>query len=178
MSPQPVAPQRERQPGSKILVDESAEGAPVMSGGERLEDFIDDGSLKMETEKAHKRNLAVTRGFRQYQKKVIDEADVPNTHQTRQMASNICGAVARLPFVPDDEIKIKDGEDETTEFEQQVVKTAALAEEMLGSEMVWTTSAQKLARAALKLRAKDPDGSKGIAWVNDTLEDEAHVLDA
>lgn len=158
-------------------VDDSAAG-PASIGGEAIEQVIDEVSLAAQNDKYAKQNRVETKPFRQYQKKVIELAAVPSTHQTRQMASHVCGSVARLPFVPDDKLTIKDERgNDTTEFEQQVIKTAAFAEEQLGSEMVWTVSAQKLARAALELRAKDPDGSKDIAWVNDTRADEAGVLD-
>lgn len=160
-----------------IKLDETA-AAPASVGGQDLTEFIDENSLQAETRRAYERNRVGTRPFRQYQKKVIERAEVPNTHQTRQMASHVCGSAARLPFVPDSEVTIQDasGKD-TNEFEQQIIQMARFAEEMLGSEMVWTVSARKLARAALEIRRSDPDGSKGIAWVNDTLEDEAHVLD-
>lgn len=171
-----MSPAATRQP-KVAAIDDSAE-APATIGGEGIANFIDEPSLQNATEKAAKQNRQETRPFRQYQKKVIELAGVPSTHQTRQMASHVCGAVARLPFVPDDKTPIKDDNgNDTTEFEQQIIKTAQYAEGQLDSEMIWTVSARKLARAALDLRKQDPDGSKGIAWVNDTRSDEAGVLD-
>lgn len=162
---------------SVATIDESA-SAPATVGGESIDSFIDENSLKAQYDKAAMQNRETCRPFRVYQKMVIDKAGVPNTQQTREIASHVCGAVARLPFVPDSEEIVETVNDmPLTEFDQQVIRTAQYAEKMLDSEMVWTVSARKLSKAALQLRKEDPDGSKGIAWVNDTREDEASVLD-
>lgn len=163
-------------PSIATMDDSAAEPATV--GGESIDSFIDENSLKAQYDKAAMQNRATCFPFRQYQKKVIDLAKVPNTQQTREIASHVCGAVARLPFVPDDqEIVEVIGDQSFTEYEQQIIRTAQYAEKQLDSEMVWTVSARKLSRAALDLRREDPTGEKGIAWVNDTRENEAGVLD-
>lgn len=160
-------------------VDTSTEGRATMTGGETLADFIDEPSLASETQKAAARNRAVSRPFRQYQKKVIELAGLKNSQLIRQLSSNICGSIARLPDVPDNEEEIDDIRgNKTTEFEQQVARSAEVAEAQMGVEVVLTVSARKLARAALELRQKDPDGTKGIAWVNDPLtESDGGALD-
>jgi hypothetical protein len=119
-------------------------------------------------------NRARKHPVRIYCERIIRESGVPDAQETRQMASLVVGDVARLPFVPDSEMQIlvPGTNRKTTEFEQQIEKTAQRAEQALDSPMVWTASALKLARVALELRQKDPDGSEGIAHVNDPLPGE------
>lgn len=160
-------------------VDVEASEPATFTGGGSLADVIDENSLQGQIEKNAKQNRATCRGFRQYQLKVIKQAELPNTQAVREITSNVCGVAARLPFVPDNEEKILIDGKETTEFEQQVIRMAAFAEENLNTEAVMTVTARKLARAALELRDQDPDGTRGIAWVNDMHEDEdgSGVLD-
>jgi hypothetical protein len=115
--------------------------------------------------------------FQEYWERVVREAGVPDAHETRRMASVICGEVAALPFTPDDEtpVPVPGSQKKTTEFEQQIERTALSAEKTLDSKMVWTASALKIARKALELRKRDPDGSRGIAWVNDPLPGEERI---
>lgn len=171
-----MATTTQRQPQVAAVDDSAAEEAKI--GGEGLGAFIDEQSLQAQTEKFAKQNRATTRGFRQYQKKVIEKAQVRNTHQHRQLTSDVCGSVARLSDVPDETEKIRDefGQ-ETTEYELSVRAIAAFACSNMQGDQVYTVTAQKLARAALDLRKTDPDGKKKIAWVNDQREDEASVLD-
>jgi hypothetical protein len=145
-----------------------------MSGGANLGGFIDEGSLSEELVSTNP-NYGPHRPhpFAAYVKRVIAESGVKDSKETREMASQIAGVVARLPFLPDPTTKIEDDQGrETTEFEQQIVKTARRAEAAVESEMVWTASALKLSRTALEMRKRDPDGSKGVAWVNPPLPGE------
>jgi len=170
---------RRPKPSIPVTDDSAAEPATIPDG--ILEEFRGEmlpGSALSEEQKAAKQNRDQARPFRQYQKKVIEKAGVRNTHQHRQLTSNCCGAVARLSALPDSEIEIRDAHGQmTTEYELQVIAIANSACETIPGEQVFTVTAMKLARAALELRAEDPDGSRGIAWVNDTREDEASVLD-
>jgi hypothetical protein len=155
-------------------VDDRAAG----SAGQGFANLVDQSSLAEELNKSGNPNRK-PHPFRAYCNRVIEKAGVPDAQETREMASNICGAVARLPFVPDDKTKIPDGDGgTTTEFEQQIRKTARRAEETLDSEMVWTASALKISKAALEIRKGDPDGSKHEAWVNDPLPGERRELAA
>lgn len=183
----PLAPQRQTpEPTGKtpaVMSEEefdkanpAAQAATV--GGERIEEFIDVTSLEAQNRKFAEQNRRQGRGFRSYQKKVIDRAGVRNTHQHRQLASDVCGSVARLSALPDREITVSDAQgNDVTEWDLQVQAIANFACSNIQTDQVFIVTAQKLARAALELREEDPDGSKGIAWVNDTLEDEAGVLD-
>lgn len=141
-------------------VDDSAAGP----AGTALAEMVDQKSLAAEL-MSRNPNRAKPHEFALYCRRVIEKAGVPDAQETRQMASHICGVVAKLPFLPDSEMEV----DGKTEFEAQIEKTARRAEAALDSEMVWTASALKLSRAALELRREDPDGKKGIAWVNDPL---------
>ena len=160
-------------------VDSSAAG----SVGQGFANMVDQRSLAAELDQRNNPNRAV-HPFRKYIQDVIVKAGVPDAQETREMASHICGTVARLPFLPDTTavLETREGPDgkviKLTEFDQQVEKTAARAEQQLDSEMVWTASALKIARAALELRKEDPDGSKKIAWVNDPLPGERRELAA
>jgi hypothetical protein len=148
-------------------VDDSAAGpASATLGG-----IIDESGLAAEvTSRNPNYNPQRPHPFRRYIEAVIQQSGVPLAKETREMASVICSEVAALPFLPDSEENI--GENGETEYDLQVIKTAKRAEENLDSAMVWTASARKLSSAALALRKKDPDGSKGIAWVNDPLPGE------
>jgi hypothetical protein len=147
-----------------------------MTGGTSLGGFIDEGSLAEELIRQNP-NYCPERPhpFAAYVRKVIADSGVQDSTQARQVASFICGSVAKLPFMPDEK-EIIEGrkEDGTarTEFDLQVIRTAARAEQILDADVVWTTSARKLAFTALMLRKRDPDGSKGLAWVNDPLPGE------
>ena len=164
-------------------VDDTAAGPARMSGsGGTIFGYVDESSLTEELAKTNPN--ARPHPFAAYVRRVIKLSGVPDAQETREMASHICGVVARLPFLPDDkttvDTKTVDGKQvKVTEFDQQVEKTAQRAEEALDSEMVWTASALKLAKAALDLRKGDPDGAKGKAtngvegaWVNDPLPGE------
>jgi hypothetical protein len=150
-------------------VDDRAAG----SVGDGFREGVDQRSLAQEI-LAKNPNRAEKHPFRVFCERVIRESGVPDAQETREMASIVCGEVAKLPFLPDAEtpLPIPGTTRKTTEFEQQIEKTARRAEEALDSAMVWTASALKIARTALELRQKDPDGSKGIAWVNDPLPGE------
>ena len=154
----------------------SETGGNESAGG--INDFINVNSLQQEIERNAKINRDTCKPFRQYQKRVIVKAGVPNTQATRELTSNICGAVARLPFVPDDKVTVETrGTEKITEFDLQAERTAFIAESALASEMVWTSAARKLAKAALELRRQDPDGKKGVSWVTPTGVDDSSVLD-
>lgn len=152
-------------------VDDSA-----ATGGASLAGFVDEESLTAEIIRGNP-NRQGPHPFRVYCEKVRADAGVPDTQETRQMTSVICGEVARLPFLPDGKDIVEtrgEGENkkELTELDLQIEKTAKRAEEQLGSAMVWTSAARKLASAAIDLRRQDPDGKKGKAWVNDPLPGE------
>jgi len=168
-------------------VDDAPESdAAPMRGGSQLSDFLNTKTLSDEVERNAAINRATTRPYRRYQKRVILKAGVPNAQATRQLTSNICGVVARLPFVPDDKDVVETrGTTKITEFDLQVERIATAAEVALESEMVWTSAARRLARAALELRRTDPEGKKckatdGLqgAWVTDQLVDDAAALDS
>ncbi len=159
MSPAPSkAPAREvERSGPVVAVHESQAGAGGTIGG-----WIDETALAKEIASGNPNyNPDRPHPFRKYIQAVIEKAEVPDAAATREMGSVICSEVARLPFVPDE-----------ADFDAQIKKTAQRAEDGLDSPMVWTSAAQKLARAALELRREDPDGTRGIAWVNDPLPGE------
>ena len=149
-------------PAPKAVPDvaETGEGSRAATLG----GFIDEESLSAEVTRTNP-NYGPHRPhpFQGYIAKVIVKAGIPDRPQVRELCSLICGEVAALPFVPDRESALDDGK---TEFDQQVLKTAERAEKALDSPMVMTMAARKIALAALELRAEDPDGTKGIAWVN------------
>lgn len=117
-------------------------------------------------------NTLASTPYRQYIKRVIKRSGLTDAQVTRQLASNICGYVAALPFVPspDEIVNTQTGE---TEFDVQVKALAAAAEGQVrsstGAVATMIGPARALVKAALELRVQDPDGSKGIAWVNDPL---------
>lgn len=79
--------------------------------------------------------------FAIYCQRVLKEAEVPNAQETRELASAICGMVAKLPFLVDD-------------HDEQAQKIAARAEAELESPMVWGDAAVKIAKVAVDLRHK------------------------
>lgn len=152
-------------------VDDKASGPT----GNAFGALVDQESLATELDQRKNPNRK-PHPFRAYTERVRMTAGVPDAQETREMCSHICGIVARLPFLPDYKEEIDDGfGGKTTEFAQQIIKTARSAESQLESEMVWTASALKLSRAALEIRKSDPDGKKGIAWVNDPLPGETRA---
>jgi hypothetical protein len=147
-------------------VDESAAGSP----GQAFNQLVDQRSLAEEILSKNP-NRAKKHPFRLYIEKVIAESGVPATQETSAMASLICDGVAKLPFLPDNVTNVAiPPAKKMTEFDQQIEKTAQRAEIALDSAMVWTSAALKLSRTALELRRQDPDGSKGIAWVDKPVE--------
>jgi hypothetical protein len=159
-------------------LDDRAAGPAQMTGGENVFGFIDEGTLNDELRRKNPNHGPHNpHPFAAYIEKVMRNAGIQVTRDSRAMASDIAGRVARLPFVPDREQvlevrRVGEKEKELTEFDLQAEKTARRAEEALDSEVVWTAAALKLAYAALELRAQDPDGSKGVAWVNEPLPGE------
>jgi hypothetical protein len=160
----------------------------MSGGGGDIFGYVDESSLNEELKSRNKNhNPDNPHPFSIYVHRVIGLSGVPDAQETREMASHICGVVARLPFLPDDKAtvatKTVDGKEfKVTEFDQQVEKTAKRAEEALDSEMVWTASALKLAQAAMDLRREDPTGALGKsskgregAWVNDPLPGERRL---
>lgn len=147
-------------------VDDTAAGAVSLGG------FIDENALTAEMIRRGNPNRPQNHPFKAYWQSVLASTDVPgHSKEAKQIASDVCAAVARLPFVPsDDEMVQLDNGDKISEREAQVRATAAQAEEALNSKTVWTVQARKLARRAMELRAEDPDGSKKVAWVEEAPE--------
>lgn len=117
-------------------------------------------------------NTVETQPYRKYIRQVIANSGVTDSQVARQLASNICSYVAQLPFVPS-KTEIVNKVTKETEFDEQVKHLANAAEQQLrmstGSVAVLTGPARALAKTALDLRVEDPDGSQGIAHVNDPL---------
>ena len=168
-----------RTPGRVAAIDDRAAGPATMSrGGGNLFGFIDESGLNEELiRKNPNYGPHNPHPFAAYVDRVLAHAKIPVSKDGRAMAADIAGRVARLPFCPDHkdavETRTVSGKAvEMTEFDLQAEKTAKRAEEALDSEAVWTGTALRIARAALELREQDPNGEKGIAWVNDPLPGE------
>ena len=140
-----------------------------MRGGATLGGLIDESSLIAEQNKNPNYGPHNPHPFQAYTRLVMQRAGVRDAQVNRECASIVCGIVASLPDVPDREETLDDGK---TEYDLQVARTAADAEEQMDTKVVMTVTARKLVRAALELRYEDPDGSKRLAWVNDPMPGE------
>jgi hypothetical protein len=174
MSPQPAA----KPAGHIAQIDDRAAAVPTMTGGETLFGFIDETGLDAERrEKNSNYGNHRHHPFRKYVEGVLQELKTKHgmriTRETREMTNLICTEVARLPFLPDDIEKDKDGR---TDLDQQIEKTAKRAESQLDSPMVWTAAAKRICTVALDRRKQDPDGTKGIAWIDEHPEERVQRL--
>lgn len=150
------------------------------AGANGFANLVNTRSLSQEIRdmKAIQRNRVESQPYRDYIKSVIKTAEVTDSQLTRQLASNVCGYVAALPFLPS-KTEIIDRTSKVTEYDAQIAALARAAEEQVrsstGTVAVMIVPARRLAQAALDLRIEDPDGSKGIAWVNPPLPEESDL---
>lgn len=158
-------------------IDESAAGPAKMSGTATLGGFIDESGLAEEMARRGNPNRDGIHPFRAHWQKVLVDSGVPSRRITRELCSLICAQVATLPIVPSMDEETKD-EKGRTEFDQQVERLAQWGEMEINSQrqgnavQVLTAPARRIAEAALALRVKDPDGKKGLSWVNEPSPDD------
>lgn len=112
--------------------------------------------------------------YRQYISRVLDRSGVPVSQIAKQLCSHICGFTAALPAPPSKTEKVGSGASAKTEYDLQVDQMAAAADAQVrgttgNQAVVLIGPARQIAKAALDLRIEDPDGSKGISWVNAPL---------